>query len=140
MRQGDLFHFSSLRYLTFPQIEQWCEHHYPSFVMLSAPAGEAHGGKSKPQVSVNPADARSRVVLLEEKSEKDFSLRRRIHELRTGQPLGNPPTGTSGDGAVKEIVMYLLFAFVGMGGLCMGIVWLILKFFVQTEGQGGVRL
>ncbi|KAJ7606945.1 squalene synthase [Mycena polygramma] len=46
------------------KIEQWCEHHYPSFVRINAPAG---GGRGRFQ-SIDCTDARGRTFLAYEKA------------------------------------------------------------------------
>jgi farnesyl-diphosphate farnesyltransferase len=41
---------------TFPKIERWAEHHYPSFIDVSVSASQ------KPSVQLNETDARARLV------------------------------------------------------------------------------
>ncbi|KAH8103660.1 hypothetical protein DFH11DRAFT_259390 [Phellopilus nigrolimitatus] len=67
------------------KIEQWCEHHYPSFVTLGT------GGASSP----DPTDARTRIAQHEEKVATQVMRRRRIEAARGPGAKEGPPSRTS---------------------------------------------
>lgn len=87
------------------KIEQWCEHHYPSFVSIVQGAGGVG------QHQLNLTDARTRVVLLEQKHDAEL----KAHELAQkgngkGAVNGNGVHAT--EGIPWEMLMYIGGAFV----------------------------
>ncbi|KAJ7694557.1 squalene synthase [Mycena rosella] len=80
------------------KIEQWCEHNYPSFVLLST------GPTGSPTQSIDPADARGRTFLLAEKRDQ------KSQEMQAG-----------------EIALYVGRGLLMVVGVCAGVVWLIMQ-------------
>lgn len=101
---------------SLPQIEQWCEHHYPSFVSVSSGSG---------QLTLDMSDVRTRVVEAEKKKVIERQAQRKVDALRNAQAV---PMGPSEDMSTRE-----LFMFVGGGlslvvGLSAFIVWVIITY------------
>jgi len=103
----------------YPQIEQWCEHHYPSFVRI-----QAGGAGAPPQQFLSPDDARTRIFHLEQTRERELSRKKRVEELRSG-PVREERQPTQ-EGAGMEMIMYVVVAFVVVLSLCVGAIWVIL--------------
>lgn len=82
-------------------------------------------------VSFDPLDARSRIVHMEQKQERELVRRRRVEQLRAaGRAVTEadekdvkPQTGTD-----WEVMMYVLAGFVMVLSVTCGIVWVVLKF------------
>ncbi|KAF9263357.1 squalene synthase [Marasmius fiardii PR-910] len=104
------------------KIEQWCEVHYPSFVLLPSSSGQS--------VSFDPEDARTKVLQIDQKIDSDLRMRKRIEEIREKY-------GTSQEDAaatVKEEGRFPYDILLYAGGfillivlLVLGIVWFVLK-------------
>ena len=71
------------------KIEQWCKHHYPSFVNI--------GNGS---TSFNPADAHSRIVLADQKCDAEIEKEKRLTAIKNG--LAGGSIGAVGDAAGSE--------------------------------------
>lgn len=63
--------------MSFSQIEQWAEHHYPSFVIISA----ASGGGASSSINVEGGDARARLYAEIVEQEKAKAAQRRKDEI-----------------------------------------------------------
>lgn len=110
------------------KIEQWCEHHYPSFVTINN--GTA---------GFNSDDARSRIVLADQKRDADIEKETRLTAIRNGlaggsigdvgDATGKAPPLVNNDGIPWEILGYLVGAFVLVLGWSVGIIYLILWYF-----------
>lgn len=93
------------------KIEQWCEHHYPSFVTI--------GKGLTPAQQYSAGDARTRIALAEQKLEKEMS------------PLDSAANARSynQESSSWELIGYLAGAFLLISGLCLAIVYGVLYFF-----------
>ncbi|KAJ7097216.1 isoprenoid synthase domain-containing protein [Mycena belliarum] len=108
---------------TSPQIEQWCEHYYPSFINLSA---AANGGP--PAQSIDESDARGRTFAVSEKREAARAQRLRIEMLRAGiKPAVLEGRVPAQGMETSEIMMYVMATVLGVVGLIAGVVWLIMQ-------------
>ncbi|KAJ7652165.1 farnesyl-diphosphate farnesyltransferase [Mycena polygramma] len=106
------------------KIEQWCEHYYPSFVLISAAAGGGLGGMSQ---SIDRTDARGRTFLAYEKAETERAQALRVEQLRKDVANGKRQPLPSNDVSLREVLMYL-----GAGALVLvsvigGVVYMIMK-------------
>lgn len=105
------------------KIEQWCEHHYPSFVQINYSSdGASH--------RLDPDDARSRIVQLESKLEKELSRKKRMEDIRNGLAVQAPQAP---EGLPWELFMYLGGAVLLIIGLSVGVIWAVLKFFPDAR-------
>ena len=106
--------------VTCGKIKQWCKHHYLSFVAIGN--GSA---------SFDPADARSRIVLADEKCD---AAEKRLTAIKNG--LAGGSIGAVGDAAGRliaksegilwEVLVYILGVFVLVLGWSVGAIYLIL--------------
>ncbi|KAJ7093059.1 farnesyl-diphosphate farnesyltransferase [Mycena epipterygia] len=102
------------------KIEQWCEHHYPSFVLLSS----ANGTTSQ---SIDPADARGHTFLEYEKHERALATKMRIEQLRVGMANGiNPPPAQ--ESGLGELLLYLGSGLLVVLGVTAAVVYLIMQY------------
>ena len=95
--------------ITYSKIEQWCKCHYLSFVAIGN--GSA---------SFNPADARSHIVLADEKRDDEIEGEKRLTAIKSR--LAGGSIGAVGDAAGRliaksegilwEVLVYVLGAFV----------------------------
>jgi farnesyl-diphosphate farnesyltransferase len=108
---------------TPPQIEQWCEHYYPSFVLISA--GASGGGSL--QQSINPADARGATFIAGEKREQERLQGLRMEKLRADIASGVRQPAKVDDGALREFLMYLGGGAVVLVGVIGAVVYLIMQ-------------
>ncbi|PPQ72858.1 hypothetical protein CVT26_003482 [Gymnopilus dilepis] len=107
------------------KIEAWCEHNYPSFVKLSS-------GASREQ-TLDPSDARTAIVIKEQKFDAELAKRRRVESLRNGiaakdAAAGGPGPYDNKEISTKELMMYVAAAFTLILALSMAIVWLMVKY------------
>nr|AFR13032.1 squalene synthase [Wolfiporia cocos]AFR13033.1 squalene synthase [Wolfiporia cocos] len=105
------------------KIEQWCEHHYPSFVSVATSATSANASQV-----FDPSDARTTIAELTQKRDRELAIQKRASELGLNGRVNAKPLGENPDD-MKEIIFYVACAFalvimVGLGGL-----WLLLKFY-----------
>ncbi|CCM00589.1 uncharacterized protein FIBRA_02625 [Fibroporia radiculosa] len=101
------------------KIDQWCEQHYPSFVSIStSPSGNA-------QQIFDRSDARTKVVELTEKREREIALEKRL--ASTG-PVKPQPLG-EGQNDFKEILFYVSIAFVLVIAVGLGGAWLLMQIY-----------
>ena len=108
------------------KIEQWCERHYPSFVTI--------GNGS---LGFNPADARSRIVLADQKRDTEMEREKRFTAIRNG--LAGGSIGAAGDATGKpiaknesipwDVLAYVFGAFVFVLGWSVAAIYLILWYF-----------
>ncbi|KAJ7694548.1 isoprenoid synthase domain-containing protein [Mycena rosella] len=104
------------------KIEQWCEHYYPSFVLVSA------GSTASPTQSIDPADARGRTFLLSEKRDQALSQKLRIEALRAGGAVGAVgQRHKAQEMQVGELALYVGGALLLVAAVCAGVVWLIMQ-------------
>ncbi len=73
----------------FIQIEQWNEHHYPSFILVVP-------DKSGSKPMLNTSDARVRILELENHLEAELSKKKRIEDVRAGIANGVPSSSNGG--------------------------------------------
>ncbi|KAJ7289294.1 squalene synthase [Mycena rebaudengoi] len=109
------------------KIEQWCEHHYPSFVQISTPTGGGPGG-----LAMDPTDARGRTYLEQEAREKEWIKRARVETLRagalaSGKGNGAAPAQTQDSTTMRELALYVGGGITVVLGLIFGVVWLVLQ-------------
>lgn len=104
----------------YPQIEQWCEHYYPSFVSVSKSAS------GNAQQVFDPTDARTQIVQLAEKRDRQLAIEKRMGNgaaKEAARPLGESPSDT------REILLYVGAAFVVIFLIGIGAAWLLMQFF-----------
>ncbi|KAJ8496420.1 hypothetical protein ONZ45_g12463 [Pleurotus djamor] len=99
------------------KIEQWCEHHYPSFVTIL----QSSAPNTPPSPVYNESDARARIVRLTDSQDKQLKTK----EKAGGNRLGEAQYENSG---TWEIYMYAGGAMAMMGLLSLGIVYTVLYF------------
>jgi farnesyl-diphosphate farnesyltransferase len=99
------------------QIEQWCEHHYPSFVRISQATSISGSFKQL----FNPSDARARIFELDQKREADAAP----HKLHEGNGVAKANT-KSKDAVPLEVILYVLAAFAIVLGGSLAVVYGIL--------------
>jgi len=99
------------------KIEQWCEHHYPTFVTLSKTGNG--------QQIFDPSDARTKIMELSEKREREIALEKRLgNGKRVPQKaLGEDP------GDFKEILFYVGAAFLIVMAVGVGAMFLLMRYF-----------
>ncbi|KAF7356134.1 Squalene synthase [Mycena venus] len=105
------------------KIEQWCEHYYPSFVMISS----ASGGSGGLQQAINPDDARGQTFLADEKREAERVRHLRMEKLRADVAVGRRQPAKTDDGALREFLMYLGGGAVVLFGVIGAVVYLIVQ-------------
>lgn len=98
------------------KIEQWCEHNYPSFVTL--------GKGPSPVQSYKVDDARSRIVLAEEKVDKDVAM-------DPSQSAANA-RAYNADGS-WELIGFIAAAFGLLIGLCFAIIFTVIYFYGEPD-------
>ncbi|EMD39123.1 hypothetical protein CERSUDRAFT_152093 [Gelatoporia subvermispora B] len=103
------------------KIEQWCEHHYPSFVQMTRGAG---GTATQ---LFDPSDARTRIAQAAEKRDRELYLEKRARDLNGGAPIA--PRQPAQQISNSELFMYVGAAFLIVFGSAMGAVWLLLKYY-----------
>jgi farnesyl-diphosphate farnesyltransferase len=110
------------------KIEQWCEHHYPSFVSIST-SSTTSGAMQQ----FNPADARSRVVLLDQKRDSEKGQRR---VYQPGDAANSRALTSTKDGGLPwEVIMY------GTAAFAMVILFTFMVIYVVLEVFGdGIKL
>ncbi|KAF7378183.1 Squalene synthase [Mycena sanguinolenta] len=85
------------------KIEQWCEHHYPSFLHFSSDRNDKRNSEA-----IDPTDARGAMFLASEKEE--YERTQAVHVRRVSGELGGEEPvirkGRVGDGAMQGIVIY----------------------------------
>jgi len=97
------------------KIEQWCERHYPSFVNVA----QSSGGGNASQV-FDPLDARTRIVQLEQKQDRELANEKR---RANGKPVvAETPAAT------WEVASFVAAAFLLVLTLSLAIVWLVMRF------------
>ena len=96
------------------KIEQWCEHHYPSFVSI---------GKQTGKQSYKTDDARSLIVLAEEKEKKAMPL---------DQSAANARAYNSAETS-WEMLAWLIGAFLALTALCFAIVFIVIYYFKDMD-------
>ncbi|KAJ7773287.1 squalene synthase [Mycena metata] len=111
------------------KIEQWCEHHYPSFIQLSTAPPSAYGSPATRQ-AINHLDARGRTHLFYEQLETDRAQLARVEKYKADVASGKrKPVPDAGQG---DVGMWELAGYVGGGiavliAIIFGVVWLILQ-------------
>ncbi|KAJ6480977.1 farnesyl-diphosphate farnesyltransferase [Mycena sanguinolenta] len=100
------------------KIEQWCEHHYPSFVRFGS---SSSGGVTQ---TLDPSDARGATFLASEKAEYERKQAMRLKELAAG---GKRVPAKVDDGALGEMMLYVTGAVLVILALCVGVVYLLLQ-------------
>ncbi|KAI0924477.1 terpene cyclase, variant 2 [Taiwanofungus camphoratus] len=110
------------------KIEQWCEHHYPSFVsVLHSPAS------GNTQQVFDKSDARTRIMEASEKRDRELQLRKRAKELSANGKMNGVNSSAhqlqEQGPSTKEIIMYIAAAFIIVFAVGLGGFWLLLKYF-----------
>ncbi|KAF9497899.1 farnesyl-diphosphate farnesyltransferase [Pleurotus eryngii] len=104
------------------KIEQWCEHHYPSFVsIVQSTAG------SGPSPVFNESDARTRIVHLTGAQDQALSRKKREEDIRNG-PKPDAVARHAEQGSPWELYLYVGAALGMMGLLSLGVVYTVLYF------------
>ena len=104
------------------QIEQWNEHHYPSFVLVVA-------DKSGSKPMLNHSDARVRILELENHLEAELSKKKRIEDIRAGITTNGAPASSNGSSGEIEALLFVAGAMVLILGATGAVVWLVLRIF-----------
>ena len=106
------------------KIEQWCEHQYPSFVTMP-PSSATRAA----QQEFNPADARSQVVLLDQKREAEIEkVQQRVY--RPGDAANSRGLTSTHDGGIPwEVILYVLAGFAIVILLTFLIIYVVLEVF-----------
>ncbi|KAF8325033.1 squalene synthase [Amanita rubescens] len=104
------------------KIEQWNEHHYPSFVLVVP-------DKSGSKPMLNTSDARVRILELENHLEAELSKKKRIEDIRAGITTNGVPNSSNGGGGEIEALLFVAGAMVLILGATGAVVWLVLRFF-----------
>ncbi|KAI0630529.1 squalene synthase [Trametes polyzona] len=104
------------------KIEQWCEHHYPSFVRLDAVGGRAQ---------FDPYDVRTKVVEAGERRDRELAREKRIQEIREKQQNGQALAVDRKDveSSPGEMFFYVGTAFAIVIAVGLGATWLLLQWF-----------
>ncbi|KAG7098792.1 hypothetical protein E1B28_000697 [Marasmius oreades] len=105
------------------KIEQWCEVHYPSFVLLPSSSGQA--------VSFDPEDARTKVMQIDQKIDSDLRMRKRIEDIREkyGKSREEATAVVEDEGRFPyDILLYAGGLLLVVILLIIGVVWLVLRF------------
>ena len=102
------------------QIEQWCERHYPSFVMIKSVSGG---------VTYDPNDTRSRVVEAAQARDRELQHEKRIAELREKHPAAAAQLVQKEESSFGEMLMYVGTAFILVFGISIGAAWLLIKYY-----------
>ena len=95
------------------QIEQWCEHNYPSFVQL-----KTEGSQAGTQ-TLDPADPRTSIVLLEQQ------LLAKNGKITNGNGIQNDKLQTTSS---TELTVYVVGVFGAIFALSLMIIWAVLKY------------
>jgi farnesyl-diphosphate farnesyltransferase len=105
------------------KIEQWCEHHYPSFVLTQG------GG----QHQLDLADARSHIVLLDQKRDAELQIEK-WRQNGNGKAKGGPTVcaPATDAGFPWEMLMYVAGAFAVVLGFSLAAVYCMLLFFADV--------
>ncbi|KAJ7148522.1 farnesyl-diphosphate farnesyltransferase [Mycena crocata] len=100
------------------KIEQWCEHYYPSFVMLPPSGGTGQ--------AIDPSDARGRTFLTYEKADAEREKGLRMEQLRARLATGErPPPQDSGIG---ELLFYVGGGLLAIVGVIAAVVYIIMLY------------
>lgn len=111
--------------LTCGQIEQWCEHQYPSFIQLNASQG---GGTS---TSMNPADQRSQIVLADTEKEKAYKREARYRQL--GLNPNAPMPAAESAGLPWEMFLMIGVMIGAVGLISVGVIFAVLWWFPESK-------
>lgn len=104
------------------KIEQWREHHYPSFVQLSTDG--AGGGRTM----LDNADARTVIVHQEQSRDLALAKKKRVDEIRAGmQGAIHQARETAPEAGALETIMYMGAAAILIVALACAIIWVILR-------------
>ncbi|TFK48357.1 farnesyl-diphosphate farnesyltransferase [Heliocybe sulcata] len=95
------------------KIEQWCERHYPSFVNVAQGQGNA-------SQLFDPLDARTRIVQVEQKQDKEL-----VNEKRR---VDGKPVALETPAATWEVASFVAAAFLVVLMFSLGIVWIVMRF------------
>ncbi|KAI0041831.1 farnesyl-diphosphate farnesyltransferase [Auriscalpium vulgare] len=115
------------------RIEQWAEHQYPSFVLLTARSSSLGGSGA----AFSGTDARSRVAQLELDIENERADEKRRLELqerfgaRIGGGVPTPARPKAVQTAPLEFFFFVALLVLTILGLSFGIVWFILAYFPE---------
>ncbi|KAJ6614123.1 squalene synthase [Mycena sp. CBHHK59/15] len=103
------------------KIEQWCEHYYPSFVLISTTGGNA-------SQSIDRQDARGRTFLEQQAREAMLAKKARIELLRSNVANGVATKPLPQEGALRELLMYVGGGVLIVLAMVVGLVWLIMRY------------
>lgn len=104
------------------QIEQWCEHYYPSFVSV-APSGQGQ--------LLNPMDRRSKVIELENKRDQDLIHEKRVRDAMARGVVVAERQEQANGGMPLEILAFITAIIVAIVVLSLGVSWAVIKFFAD---------
>lgn len=109
--------------MIYIQVEQWCEHNFPSFVNIPQTAGNP--------ATFDPEDARTTIYQKEQKIDQEISKRKRIAHLKnktTATGTNGRATSAAQDSIPWEVLAFAGAAFVLIIALTVGIVFVALKY------------
>jgi len=108
------------------KIEQWNEQHYPSFVRImseKSPSSSEPGGPT-----LDPYDARSRIVHLENHLETELGKKKRLEDIRAGIATNGLGRLVTRDDS-SELLMYVGGSLAIVSCVAGVLVWLLIRFF-----------
>ncbi|KAJ7767469.1 squalene synthase [Mycena maculata] len=82
------------------KIEQWCEHYYPSFVLINTAGGSA-------SQSIDSTDARGRTYLEYQKRDDLRSKKIRLEEIRASMAMNGGRVPAKQDVGLQELLLYI---------------------------------
>ncbi|KAJ7625765.1 farnesyl-diphosphate farnesyltransferase [Roridomyces roridus] len=107
------------------KIEQWCEHYYPSFVILGGGSGTSLSQ------SIDRKDARGRTFLEYQEWDEKRSKELRMEALRASLAAGNRLPAQQ-DSGMREVVGYIVLAVLLFVGTGAGLVFMLMRY---TDGD-----
>lgn len=81
--------------------------------------------------TLDPVDARTRIVIIEKDFERELAQKKRMEDLRNGIERAPAPVDTR-EASQAEFMMYVVGALVLVVSLSVGVVFVILRLTVET--------
>jgi farnesyl-diphosphate farnesyltransferase len=105
------------------KIEQWCEHHFPSFVQI-VESGSPGGGVKQ---VFNEEDARTRIVQLEQKEDDALALKQLRENIRNGIANGRTAQPANDNSNPYEAMLYVGGAFLLVTIFSLGVIYTVIR-------------
>ncbi|TDL26505.1 farnesyl-diphosphate farnesyltransferase [Rickenella mellea] len=115
------------------KLEQWCEHHFPSFVLITS-SFPSSGGGATTSSRFSPNDARSRIQTSIAKRERQRTMDKRIEEMcaagrSNGIWKGEGKVGHARpDATTGEMWLYVGGSFSLVISMSLVVIWVVLRF------------